>query len=57
MGTTRFRNDSGMTGDRQLVEKKLQMQGNMTAGFVDLEKAYDSPKRNVDDNNGMDVRD
>ena len=33
------------------------MQGNMTPGFVDLEKAYDSPKRNGNNNNGTDVSD
>ena len=33
----------GMFALRQMVEKRLEMQGRMAVGFVDLEKAYDSP--------------
>ena len=32
----------GMFALRQLVEKRLEMQGRMAVGFVDLEKAYDT---------------
>ena len=39
---------------RKLVEKRLEMQGRMAVGFVDLEKAYDSPKRDGDGNSEMD---
>ena len=30
---------------RQMVEKRLKMQGRMAVGFVDLEKAYDTVLR------------
>ena len=39
---------------RQLVEKRLQVQGEITLGFVDLEKADDCPER---DGNGDTVMD
>ena len=32
---------------RQLVEKRLAMQGRMAVGFVDLEKAYDTFLREI----------
>ena len=32
---------------RQLVEKRLEVQGEMALGFVDLEKAYDTVPREV----------
>ena len=35
----------GMFALRQMVEKRLEMQGRMAVGFVDLEKAYDTVPR------------
>ena len=32
---------------RQMVEKRLEMQGRMAVGFVDLEKAYDTVTREM----------
>ena len=32
---------------RQMVEKRLEMQGRMAVGFVDLEKAYDTVRREM----------
>ena len=47
----RFRKGRGMTDGmfalRQLVEKRLEMQGRMAVGFVDLEKAYDTVPREM----------
>ena len=44
-----FRNGRGTTDGmfalRQMVEKRLEMQGRMAVGFVDLEKAYDTVPR------------
>ena len=37
----------GMFALRQLVEKRLEMQGRMAVGFVDLEKAYDTVPRDM----------
>ena len=37
----------GMFALRQLVEKRLEMQGKMAVGFVDLEKAYDIVPREM----------
>ena len=37
----------GMLALRQLVEKRLEMQGRMTVGFMDLEKAYDRVPREM----------
>ena len=37
----------GMFALRQLVEKRLEMQGRMAVGFVDLEKAYDTVPREM----------
>ena len=37
----------GMFALRQLVEKRLEMQGVMVVGFVDLEKAYDTVPRHM----------
>ena len=37
----------GMFALRQLVEKMLEMQGRMTVGFVELEKAYDTVTREM----------
>ena len=37
----------GMFTLRQLVEKRLEMQGRMAVGFVDLEKAYDTVPREM----------
>ena len=38
----------GMFMLRQLMEKRLDMQGEMVFGFVDLEKAYDTVPRDCD---------
>ena len=35
----------GMFALRQMVEKRMEMQGRMAVGFVDLEKAYDTVPR------------
>ena len=48
----RFRKGRGTTDGmfalRQMVEKRLEMQGRMAVGFVDMEKAYDTvPKEMV----------
>ena len=32
---------------RQMVEKRLEVQGSMTMGFVDLEKAFDTEPREM----------
>ena len=32
---------------RQLLEKRLEMQGEKTLGFVDLDKAYDTNQREM----------
>ena len=49
-----FRKGRGTTDGlftlRQFVERKLEKQGSMCIGFVDLEKAFDSVKRNGDGN-------
>ena len=49
-----LRKGRGTTGGlftlRQFVEKKLEKQGSLCIGFVDLEKAFDSVKRNGDGN-------
>ena len=37
----------GMFTLRQMVEKRLEMQGRMAVGFVDLEKAYDTVPREM----------
>ena len=37
----------GMFALRQMVEKRLEMQGKMAVGFVDLEKAYDTVPREM----------
>ena len=37
----------GMFALRQLVEKRLEMQGRMAVGFVDLEKAYNTVPREM----------
>ena len=37
----------GMSALRQLVVKRLEMQGRMAVGFVDLEKAYDTVPREM----------
>ena len=37
----------GMFVLRQMVEKRLEMQGRMVVGFVDLEKAYDTVPREI----------
>ena len=37
----------GMFALRQMVEKRLEMQGRMAVGFVDLEKAYDTVPREM----------
>ena len=37
----------GMFVLRQMVEKRLEMQGRMAVGFVDLEKAYDTVPREM----------
>ena len=37
----------GMFALRQLVEKRLEMQGRMAVGFVDLAKAYDTVPREM----------
>ena len=37
----------GMFTLRQLVQKRLEMQGEMALGFVDLEKAYDTVLREM----------
>ena len=46
-----FRKGRGTTGGmfalRQMVEKRLEMQGRMAVGFVDLEKAYDTVPREM----------
>ena len=46
-----FGKDKGMTDGmvalRQLVEKRLEMQGRMAVGFVDMEKAYDTVQREL----------
>ena len=44
----------GMFALRQLVEKKLEVQGEMTLGFVDLETAYDTLPRDSDGDTEMD---
>ena len=49
-----FRKGRGTTDGlftlRQFVEKKLEKQGSMCIGFVDLEKAFDTVKKNGDGN-------
>ena len=44
--SSRFRKGKGLTDGmlklRQLVEKRLEVQGEMALGFVDLEKSYDN---------------
>ena len=46
-----FRKGRGMTDGmfmlRQLVEKRLEVQGEMALGFVNLEKAYDTVSREM----------
>ena len=46
-----FRKGRGMTDGmfalRQMVEKRLEMQGRMAVGFVDLEKVYDTVPREM----------
>ena len=46
-----FRKDRGTTDGmfalRQLVEKRLAVQGRMAVGFVDLEKAYDTVSKEM----------
>ena len=37
----------GMFALRQMVEKRLEMQGGMAVGFVDLEKAFDTVPREM----------
>ena len=37
----------GMLALRQMVEKRLEMQGRMAVGFVDLERAYDTVPREM----------
>ena len=37
----------GMFTVRQLVEKKLERQENMSLGFIDLEKAHETVSRNM----------
>ncbi|KAI0241971.1 hypothetical protein LSAT2_015443 [Lamellibrachia satsuma] len=37
----------GMFALRQMVQKRLEMQGRMAVGFVDLEKAYDTVPREM----------
>ena len=37
----------GMFALRQLVEKRLEMQGRMAVGFVDIEKAYGTVPREM----------
>ena len=37
----------GMFALKQLVEKRLEMQGRMAVGFVELEKAYDTVTREM----------
>ena len=37
----------GMYVLRQMVEKRLEVQGSMTLGFVDMEKAYDTVPREM----------
>ena len=37
----------GMSALRQLLEKRLEMQGRMAVGFVDLEKAFDTVPREI----------
>ena len=32
---------------RQMAEKRLEVQGSMTLGFVDIEKAFDTVPRNM----------
>ena len=41
------RTTDGMFMLRQLVEKRLELQGEMALGFVDLEKAYDTVPREM----------
>ena len=45
---------AGMFTLRQLVEKRLQMQGEMALGFVNLEKAYETILRDRDGDTEMD---
>ena len=33
--------------ERQIVEKRLEVQGSMTLGFVDLEKGFDTVPREM----------
>ena len=47
------RTTDGMFALRQMVEKRLEMQGRMAVGYVDLEKAYDTVPRD-DGNSEMD---
>ena len=42
----------GMFMLRQLVEKRLEVQGGMALGFVDLEKAYDDNDTAMDGSAG-----
>ena len=37
----------GMYYMRQIVEKRLEVQGSMAVGFVDLEKAFDTVPREM----------
>ena len=52
-----FRKGRGTTDGlftlRQFGEKKLEKQGSMSIGFVDLEKAFDSVNENCDGNVGL----
>ena len=53
-----FRNGRGTTDGmfslRQLVEKRLERQGNMYLAFVDLETAIECPEKNVNGYSDMD---
>ena len=46
-GQQGFRQTDGMFALRQMVEKRLEMQGRMAVGFVDLEKAHDTVPREM----------
>ena len=53
-----FNKGRGMTDGKftlnQLVEKRLEVQGEMALGFVDLEKVYGFPERDGDGDAEMD---